>query len=89
LRAPGSTRALHLTRKQAKGKNASVTHAQVPTEACLPKDAAGNYYDHDFDDFYDVLKKNKNRLSVNPSSREESELLKDEFQKSVDKLRPL
>jgi hypothetical protein len=47
LRAPGSTRAFnrarHLTRKQAKGKNASVTHALVQTEACLPKDAAGNF----------------------------------------------
>jgi hypothetical protein len=30
-------------RKQAKGKNASVTHALVQTEACLPKDVAGNF----------------------------------------------
>ena len=35
------------------------------------------------------MKKNKNRLSINPSSREKSELLKDEFQKSIDKLGPL
>ncbi len=29
------------------------------------------------------------KLSINPSSREASELLKDEFGKSVDKLQPL
>jgi hypothetical protein len=54
-----------------------------------PKTKIQRYYDSDFDDFYAVLKKNKNRLSINPSSREKSELMKDEFQKSVDKLEPL
>jgi hypothetical protein len=54
-----------------------------------PKTKIQRYYDSDFDDFYAVLKKNKNRLSINPSSREKSELLKDEFQKSADKLEPL
>ena len=58
-------------------------------EDLTPKTKIQSYYDHDFDDFYDILKKNKNRLSINPSSREKSELLKDEFQKSVDKLGPL
>ena len=54
-----------------------------------PKTKIQRYYDSDFDDFYAVLKKNKNRLSINPSSREKSELLEDEFRKSVDKLEPL
>ncbi len=59
-------------------------------EDLSPKTKIQSYYDHDFDNFYDVLKKkNKNLLSINPSSREKSELLKDGFQKSVDKLGPL
>ena len=58
-------------------------------EDLTPKTKIRSYYDHDFDDFYAILKKNKNRLSINPSSREKSELLKDEFQKSGDKLGPL
>jgi len=53
-----------------------------------PKTKIQSYYDYDFNDFYVVLKKNKNRLSINPSSREKSELLKDEFLKSVGKLEP-
>jgi hypothetical protein len=31
-----------------------------------PKTKIQRYYDSDFDDFYAVLKKNKNRLSINP-----------------------
>jgi hypothetical protein len=54
-----------------------------------PKTKIQSYYDYDFNDFYAVLKKNKNKLSINPSSREKSELLKDEFLKSVGKLEPL
>ena len=54
-----------------------------------PKTKLQSYYDYDYDDFYAVLKKNKKRLSINPSSREKSELLKDEFGKSVAKLGPL
>ena len=54
-----------------------------------PKTKILRYYDSDFYDFYAVLKKNKNRLSINPIRREKSELLKDEFQKSADKLEPL
>ena len=43
-------------------------------EDLSPKTKIKSYYDHDFDDFCDILKKNKNRLSINPSSREMSEL---------------
>lgn len=54
-----------------------------------PKTKIQSYYDHDYEDFLAVLKKNKRKLSTNPSSLEASELLKDEFGKSVDKLQPL
>jgi len=58
-------------------------------EDLLPKTKIQSYYDYDYDEFHAVLKKNKKRLSINPSSREKSELLKDEFGKSVAKLLPL
>ncbi|VVB67877.1 Uncharacterised protein [uncultured archaeon] len=58
-------------------------------EDLTPKTRVQSYYDYDWDEFYAVLKKNKTRLSINPSAREKSELLKDEFGKSVAKLGPL
>lgn len=58
-------------------------------EDMSPKTKIQAYYDHDYEDFLDVLKKNKRKLSINPSGREASELLKDEFGKSVGKLQPL
>jgi len=58
-------------------------------EDLSPKTKIQSYYDYDWDEFYAVLKKNRMRLSINPSSREKSELLKDEFGRSTGKLRPL
>jgi len=55
-------------------------------EDLSPKTKLQSYYDYDYDEFHAALKKNKKRLSINPSSREKSELLKDEFGKSVAKL---
>jgi len=54
-----------------------------------PKTKLQSYYDYDYDDFHAVLKKNKKHLSINPSSREESELLRDEFGRPGGKLLPL
>jgi hypothetical protein len=54
-----------------------------------PKTKIQSYYDYGYEDFMAVLKKNKRKLSINPSSREASELLKDEFGKSVGKVQPL
>jgi hypothetical protein len=54
-----------------------------------PKTKIQSYYEHDYQDFLAVLKKNRKLLGVNPASREVSELLKDEFAKSVGKLGPL
>lgn len=58
-------------------------------EDLSPKTKIQGYYDYDYDDFYTVLKKNRKRLAINPSSRERAELLKDEFEKSMAKLGPL
>ncbi len=58
-------------------------------EDLSPKTKIQSYYDYDYDEFYTVLKKNRKRLSINPSSRDKSELLKDEFGKSMAKLGPL
>ena len=58
-------------------------------EDLSPKTKLQSYYDYDWDEFYAVLKKNRKRLSINPSAREKAELLKDEFVRSVAKLLPL
>ena len=58
-------------------------------EDLTPKTKIQSYYEHDYQDFLAVLKKNRKLLGVNPASREVSELLKDEFAKSVGKLGPL
>jgi len=48
-----------------------------------------SYYDHDFESFQGVLKKNRKKLAVDPARREPEEALKAEFDKSLDKLLPL
>ena len=47
------------------------------------------YYDLDFDELLDILKKNKKKIPVNLSNRELQGNLKDEFEGSMRKLRPL
>jgi len=58
-------------------------------EDLTPKTKLQSYYEHDYESFLAVLKKNKKKLGINPSGREESELLKAEFEKSIGKLLPL
>ena len=47
------------------------------------------YYDLDFDELLDILKKNKKKIPVNLSNRELQGNLKEEFGRSMRKLRPL
>ena len=54
-----------------------------------PKTRVQSYYEQDYEELLAVLKKNRMKLGINPSSREASELLKDELAKSVGKLGPL
>jgi len=53
------------------------------------KTAIKEYHDHDFNSLLDVLKKNKNKLSVDLSHRKIQELLEKHFQKSMSVIQPL
>jgi len=53
------------------------------------KTAIKEYHDHDFNHLLDVLKKNKNKLSVDPSNRKIQELLENHFKKGMSVLQPL
>lgn len=47
------------------------------------------YHDYSFEHLLDVLKKNKNKISVDPSNRKAQELLEKHFTKSMSVLQPL
>ncbi|OHE58327.1 MAG: hypothetical protein A2Z47_02335 [Thermodesulfovibrio sp. RBG_19FT_COMBO_42_12] len=53
------------------------------------KTAIKEYHDHAFDHLLDVLKKNRNKISVDPSNRKTQELLEKHFTKSMSVLEPL
>ena len=53
------------------------------------KTAIKEYHDNDFNHLLDVLRKNRNKISVDPSSRKTQELLEKHFQKSMTILEPL
>lgn len=48
-----------------------------------------SYYEHDFESFQGVLKKNRKKLAVDPARREPGEALRAEFDGSLGKLLPL
>jgi len=54
-----------------------------------PKTKLQSYYEHDYDGFLAVLKKNRKKLIIDPARREPAEALKAEFEGSVGKLAPL
>lgn len=58
-------------------------------DALTNKTAIKEYHDHEFNNLLDVLKKNKNRLTIDPSNRKTQELLEKHFQRSVSVLEPL
>ncbi len=53
------------------------------------KTSIKEYHDNNFDHLLEVLKKNKNKLSVDPSTRKTQELLEKHFTKSMSALAPL
>ncbi len=53
------------------------------------KTAIKEYHEHDFNHLLDVLKKNKNKLTINLSDRKKQELLENQFTKSVTVFEPL
>ena len=58
-------------------------------DALANKTAIKEYHDNDFNHLLDVLKKNKNNISIDPSSRKIQELLEKHFTKSMAVLEPL
>ncbi|MBI5057198.1 MAG: hypothetical protein HZB61_11360 [Nitrospirae bacterium] len=53
------------------------------------KTAIKEYHEHSFDHFLEVLKRNKNKLSINSSDRKKQELLENHFMKSMSVLEPV
>ncbi|MDD2835374.1 MAG: TaqI-like C-terminal specificity domain-containing protein [Methanothrix sp.] len=58
-------------------------------EDLTPKTKLQSYYEHDYESFLAVLKKNKKKLAIDPTRREPGEALKAEFEGSMSKLGPL
>ena len=58
-------------------------------EDLTPKTKLQSYYEHDYESFLAVLKKNRKKLAIDPLRREPVELLRAEFEGSVGKLVPL
>jgi hypothetical protein len=58
-------------------------------DALTNKTAIKEYYEHNFDLLLEVLKKNKNKLSIDPSNRKIQEALERHFSDSIFKLLPL
>ena len=53
------------------------------------KTAIKEYHDHVFDHLLEVLKKNRNKILIDPSDRKKQELLEKHFTKSMAVLEPL
>ncbi len=47
------------------------------------KTAIKEYPEHDFNQFIELLKKNRNKISIDPSDRKTQELLENQFAKSM------
>ena len=58
-------------------------------EDLTPKTKLQSYYEHDYESFLAVLKKNSKKLQVDPARREPAEALRAEFEGSMGKLAPL
>ena len=58
-------------------------------EDLTPKTKLQSYYEHDYEGFLTVLKKNRKKLAIDPARREPGEALQAEFEGSVGKLAPL
>ena len=58
-------------------------------EDLTPKTKLQSYYEHDYESFLAVLKKNRKKLAIDPARREPAETLRSEFESSLGKLLPL
>ena len=63
---------------------------EAKVDDLTPKTKLQSYYEHDYESFLAVLKKNRKRLVIDPPARREpGEALRAEFDGSVGKLAPL
>jgi type I restriction-modification system DNA methylase subunit len=58
-------------------------------EDLTPKTKLQSYYEHDYEGFLAVLKKNSKKLAIDPARREPAQALRAEFEGSMGKLLPL
>ena len=65
------------------------SYLDAKVEDLTPKTKLQSYYEHDYESFLAVLKKNGKKLAIDPARREPAELLRAEFEGSVSKLGPL
>ena len=65
------------------------SYVGAKVEDLTPKTKLQGYYEHDYESFLAVLKKNGKKLAVDPARREPGEALWAEFEGSVGKLGPL
>ncbi len=65
------------------------TEIETDIETLTNKTKLKEYYELEFDELLAVLKKNKKKIPVNTSQRDFQENLRREFEKSMDKLKPL
>lgn len=61
----------------------------VAVEELTNKTAIKEYHSHGFEQFLDVLKKNKKKISIDPSDRKKQELLEEQFNKSMSMIGPV
>jgi len=61
----------------------------VKVDDLTPKTKIQSYYEHDYESFLAVLRKNRKLLAIDPARREPGEALRAEFEGSVGKLLPL
>ena len=54
-----------------------------------PKTKLQGYYEHDYESFLAVLRKNRKKLTIDPVRREPGQALRAEYDGSVGKLLPL
>jgi hypothetical protein len=65
------------------------SYVGAKVEDLTPKTKLQGYYEHDYESFLAVLKKNGKKLAIDPSRREPAEALRAEFEGSLRKLLPL
>jgi hypothetical protein len=65
------------------------SYVGAKVEDLTPKTKLQGFYEHDYESFLAVLKKNGKKLAIDPSRREPAETLRAEFEGSMGKLGPL